>query len=175
MFRIASGPLVWGRVAAALMRLGQSVLQHEGCLSCFVDDPLCLFLGNGDAIITKQLRVALVWTALGSKWRGQSARQAPRSTGLGRIFLSVRCEGKLKSPPRTTSATSLSNWQNTCLPMLRWVASRCADLWVLRNGWPAYFHIYALSANDFGRPLPPKVRILVMNGETRSNLLSPGW
>ena len=33
MFGIASGPLVWGRVAAALMRLGQSTLGSDGMFS----------------------------------------------------------------------------------------------------------------------------------------------
>ena len=65
MFGIASGPLVWGRVAAALMRFGQSVLQKDGCLACFVDDPIMPAVGIGDGSISKQMKVALLWTALG--------------------------------------------------------------------------------------------------------------
>ena len=67
MFGIASGPLVWGRVAAALMRLGQSTLQDEGCLACYVDDPIMSTRGVGDELLIKQFRVALLWTALGFK------------------------------------------------------------------------------------------------------------
>jgi len=47
LFGIGSGPLVWGRVAAAVMRLSQGALDGDAArLQCFVDDPIAVIRGT---------------------------------------------------------------------------------------------------------------------------------
>ena len=65
------------------MRLGQSVLQREGCLACFVDDPIMPAVGTGDGIISKQMKVALVWTALGFQMAWSKCQTGPTVKWIG--------------------------------------------------------------------------------------------
>ena len=75
MFGIASGPLVWGRVAAARMRAGQSMMADTGSLSCFVDDPILAAMGSVEEPLRNQFKVALLWTALGFRMAAWSKCQ----------------------------------------------------------------------------------------------------
>ena len=46
-FGLCCGPLVWGRLAAAFMRLGQATMtSREGRSQCYVDDPLLIAIGS---------------------------------------------------------------------------------------------------------------------------------
>ena len=46
LFGVKSGPLVWGRVAALLMRVSATALfQEPARLFCFMDDPLMATIG----------------------------------------------------------------------------------------------------------------------------------
>ena len=71
-FGICSGPLVWGRVAALLMRI-TAVMHHieNAETECFVDDPPFFFGGTSSARDRLFLRTVLLWLALGFKvaWR----------------------------------------------------------------------------------------------------------
>ena len=71
-FGICSGPLVWGRVAALLMRI-TAVLHHEETdeVECFVDDPLFFFGGTPSERDRLFLRTVVLWLALGFQvaWR----------------------------------------------------------------------------------------------------------
>ena len=69
LFGIGSGPLTWGRVAAATMRLTQGALDRKRArLQCFVDDPILVVRG------TKKVRdatisfIILFWSVLGLKF-----------------------------------------------------------------------------------------------------------
>ena len=83
MFGIASGPFVWGRVAAALMRAGQSVVADTGSLSCFVDDPILAAKGLAEEPLKNQLRVALLWTALGFRMAWAKCQQGTTVNWIG--------------------------------------------------------------------------------------------
>ena len=76
---IASGPLVWGRTAALLMRLTSAVKKDEPlCLECFVDDPLFTIGGNEPERIRLFCMVVILWLALGVRitWKkGSSGRR----------------------------------------------------------------------------------------------------
>ena len=65
LFGIVSGPLVWGRVAALVMRATQATLQDRGRMQCYVDDPLLAVLGCAEERSRLMLRAVLLWQALG--------------------------------------------------------------------------------------------------------------
>ena len=67
VFGIATGPLLWSRVAAAAMRLSQSVLKaEEADVHCFVDDPLIVSMASSERQHTKQfLYYAVTWLCPG--------------------------------------------------------------------------------------------------------------
>ena len=66
-FGLACGPVLWGRVAAAIMRLGQAATRDpEGRVQCFVDDPLMIAMGKVRRDRTLVFaRYTLFWTCLG--------------------------------------------------------------------------------------------------------------
>ena len=65
LFGIGTGPLVWCRVAAAMMRITQAVLT-SGRLACFVDDPILVLGGTSHKRSSQALQVLLLWCALGA-------------------------------------------------------------------------------------------------------------
>ena len=67
VFGLACGPLLWARLAAWAMRLGQAVAcSREAGVQCFVDDPLVLACGCSARQRTRAfLRYLLTWTCLG--------------------------------------------------------------------------------------------------------------
>lgn len=67
VFGLATGPLLWSRVAACAMRVSQSVLKAEECdVHCFVDDPLIVSMAESEQQHMKQfLYYAMVWLSLG--------------------------------------------------------------------------------------------------------------
>eukprot|EP00435_Cladocopium_sp_Y103_P028266 s2421_g7.t1 len=67
-FGLACGPLLWSRLAAALVRLAQAVGWDTLRIQCYVDDPLLLV--QGPCHITRSVNLALpllLWQALGCK------------------------------------------------------------------------------------------------------------
>ena len=71
LFGIGSGPLVWGRVAAAVLRMTQSLLADYGRSECFVDDTLLVLRGCASTRRRTLFMVLLFWQVLGLKlaWR----------------------------------------------------------------------------------------------------------
>ena len=64
----AAGPTLWGRVAALLMRLTQSLFDPDTVrMMCYVDDPLAALLGDEDERCLHAAIMVLVWSALGFK------------------------------------------------------------------------------------------------------------
>ena len=72
-FGLACGSVLWGRVAAAIMRLGQAATRDpEGRVQCYVDDPLMIAMGKERRDRTLVfIRFTLFWTCLGFQlaWR----------------------------------------------------------------------------------------------------------
>ena len=68
-FGLSCGPLVWGRLASAFLRLGQASLKsREGRAQCYVDDPVVIALGrHSHERSVVFARIALLWCALGAK------------------------------------------------------------------------------------------------------------
>ena len=101
-FGIKSGPLVWGRVAALLMRL-TCILQVR--LQCFVDDPLMFLGGKKTQRDRLLLRTVLLWLALGFKlswkkgargrlieWIGSAIKAWTSPTGFPGVEISVTAD-----------------------------------------------------------------------------------
>jgi len=65
-FGMAGAPLIWGRLAAAACRLGQSCFQPEELrLQCYVDDPAIAVLGSQQERNRLIIILLLLWSALG--------------------------------------------------------------------------------------------------------------
>jgi len=66
-FGLSPGPLLWARLAAAAMRLGQSAIaEWEASVCTYVDDPLISIMGESKADRTKIFLVYVaVWLSLG--------------------------------------------------------------------------------------------------------------
>ena len=114
VFGLVTGPLLWSRVAAAAMRISQSVLKaEEADVHCFVDDPLIVSIA--DSVIQNSstlsiLYYALVWLRLGLQisWKKVSKGKSLRS------------------------GFSLASW-TMMLPVCRssWLRQRYKNCWIL--------------------------------------------
>ena len=97
LFGIGTGPLVWCRVVAAVMRIGQATFQ-ERCarLSCFVDDSI--FSISGDAA-TRNLLIAQAiacWLALGARLSWKKAATGPAVQWVGALIEASAAKGIVK-------------------------------------------------------------------------------
>ena len=71
-FGVGTGPLVWCRVAASMIRITQAALGTDtSCIACFMDDPLPVVAGTRSERVSKALQALLLWRALGARvaWR----------------------------------------------------------------------------------------------------------
>eukprot|EP00435_Cladocopium_sp_Y103_P027100 s2345_g6.t1 len=65
-FGLACGPLLWSRLAAALVRLGQAACSITARVQCYVDDPVLVVKGQDTLERAVHLAVPLLfWQALG--------------------------------------------------------------------------------------------------------------
>ena len=71
-FGVVTGPLVWCRVAASMMRITQAALGIDTSrIPCFMDDFLFVVAGSRPERISKAWQALLLWRALGARiaWR----------------------------------------------------------------------------------------------------------
>lgn len=67
-FGLACGPLLWSRLAASLLRLGQAAAWERVRMQCFVDDPVLAFSGSDAFRRAAEVPVPLLlWQALGCR------------------------------------------------------------------------------------------------------------
>ena len=68
LFGVGTGPLVWCRVAASIMRITQAALGTSRCrLACFMDDPLLVLAGSMPERVSGALQTLVLWCALGAR------------------------------------------------------------------------------------------------------------
>ena len=68
LFGVGTGPLVWRRVAASMMRITQATLGADTSrTACFMDDPLLVVAGSRPERVSKALQALLLWCALGAR------------------------------------------------------------------------------------------------------------
>ena len=84
-FGLACGPLLWGRLAAAAMRISQSAVQSwEGRAQCFVDDPILVVAGRSAQERSRIFCLYLLaWTALGFQISWAKAQRGTQVTWIG--------------------------------------------------------------------------------------------
>ena len=84
-FGLCCGPLVWGRLAAALLRLGQATMEsREGRSQCYVDDPLLVAIGPSTRARTAVFaRVTLLWCCLGATLAWKKVQRGPKVEWIG--------------------------------------------------------------------------------------------
>ena len=88
LFGVKSGPLVWGRTAALLMRITAAVLFHEPArLECYVDDPVLATAGL-PATRTKVMWMTIVlWLAFGFTLSWKKGQRGPIAEWIGALIL----------------------------------------------------------------------------------------
>ena len=80
----AVGPTLWGRLAALIMRLTQSLVDpHEARLVCYVYDPLAAIRGTDEERRAIAAMMMLVWCALGFKLAFAKGQLAKEVTWIG--------------------------------------------------------------------------------------------
>ena len=84
-FGLCCGPLVWGRLAAALLRLGQATMEsREGRSQCYADDPLLVAIGPSTRARSAVFaRVTLLWCCLGATLAWKKVQRGPKVEWIG--------------------------------------------------------------------------------------------
>ena len=162
MFRVRSGPLVGGRVAALLLRLTFAMLNKAAFvrIQCFMDDPLTT-VGRTklvrDRILLHIVLLCLVWWFKLSwkkgcrgrevEWIGALLRAWQSSTGVAGVTISITageikklastCQGLLQSGERVPKGrlrqvAGLAAWISGVMPQM---SAYTAMIWAaLRTG-----------------------------------------
>ena len=95
LFGAVAGPLLWGRVAAWLMRASAGVSAGEPLqLQCFVDDPILVVGGQEVQKIRAVARVFLLWSALNFQLAWAKAQSGPEVEWIGAKLKLKYQEGK---------------------------------------------------------------------------------
>ena len=148
VFGLAPGPLLWGRVAAAAMRLAQSAMWPlEAEVSTFVDDPLMLAAATCARERTWSFaKYCVVWLALGLELSWSKAHRGVcidwigfnldvKSTGLAwtitvrlmesklqklkEVIEELRASKGLVSLQKLQLAVGILGWVTSAMPMAR--------------------------------------------------------
>ena len=116
LFGVGTGPLVWCRVAASIMRITQAALGTSRCrLACFMDDPLLVLAGSMPERVSGALQTLVLWCALGARvsWKkanfGNSIQWIGGQLSLDseRFAVRVSLPAQNASPPRRASVHQL--------------------------------------------------------------------
>ena len=87
LFGVRSGPLIWGRIAALIMRLTAALVYAVPArLQCFVDDPLLLLAGTERTRRTTAITVILFWMAMGFDLNWGKGSYGPKAEWIGAIL-----------------------------------------------------------------------------------------
>lgn len=163
VFGLAAGPLLWGRTAAAAMRLAQAVAgPSESDVSTYVDDPLIIAVSPYRRERSWMFaRYALVWAALGLELSWPKAQRGAKLQWIGfdihvhdvrsqKLLTVTLAESKRKKLADTISelqackgmiplqklqlATGILGWVTSAIPSARpWLAMMWAALLAQRN------------------------------------------
>ena len=115
LFGIGSGPLVWGRVAAAVLRMTQSLLADFGRSECFVDDTVLTLRGCAATRRRSLFMVLLFWQVLGLKlaWRKLERGRVVRWIGA-----EIQVQAEKKVIIVTVPEDKLTQLKDTCKQFL---------------------------------------------------------
>ena len=115
VFGIKSGPLVWGRTAALLMRLTSAVMKDEPpCLECFVDDPLFTIGGNEIERVRLFSMVVILWLALGFRISWKKGSRGRKIEWIGIVIQEWLSATRVLGVTFTMSAERIEKLATTC-------------------------------------------------------------
>ena len=90
LFGAVGGPLLWGRVAAWLMRCTAAIKsESETQLQCFVDDPLMAVQGTPRERVKRISRILLLWRALNFKVAWHKTQRGQAVEWIGALYTYV--------------------------------------------------------------------------------------
>ena len=154
-FGLATAPLLWGRVAAWLGRATQSIFERARVRTqIYVDDPVLVVRGYGDARRWYLARAILLWAALGARLALKKASRGTKVTWIGaqyevlqqgiKVGIDQQRVAKLQEAMASVSAgkglvnlrslTGELSWVAGLVPKIRpwvtmlWAACHAADL-----------------------------------------------
>ena len=93
-FGIVFGPLLWGLVAAFVIRATQSMFLNVLVISCYVDDPILATTGAEEEINERFAIIILLWRMLGFNLALRKAMQGQEVDWIG-INFKVELERQL--------------------------------------------------------------------------------
>jgi hypothetical protein len=101
LFGAGSGPLLWGRSAAAIMRSTASFLdENTTSLQCFVDDPILAVAGSEATRRRTMIAVVLWWAALGTKLSWAKIACGKSVEWIGVMVTMIHGGVKITMPPK---------------------------------------------------------------------------
>ena len=109
LFGVKSGPLVWGRNAALMMRITSAMTKDRARMQCFVDDPLITVWGAIAQRNYTLLSIIVLWLAIGCRlswskdcrgrqveWIGAVIQQWLTATGVPGVTFTITKEKIVK-------------------------------------------------------------------------------
>ena len=86
LFGVKSGPLLWGRNAALIMRLTAAMAGDRARAQCFVDDPLLTVWGTEAQRDTTLLSIILLWLTFGCRLSWRKGCRGRRVEWIGAVL-----------------------------------------------------------------------------------------
>ena len=86
LFGVKSGPLLWGRHAALIMRLTSALTGNRARAQCFVDDPLLTVWGTESQRDSTLLAIILFWLAIGCRLSWGKGCRGRRVEWIGAVL-----------------------------------------------------------------------------------------
>ena len=83
LFGVKSGPLIWGRTAALLMRITSAATHNRARMQCFVGDPLTTLWGAEQHRSYTLLMIVVLWLAVGCKLSWSKGSRGRRVEWIG--------------------------------------------------------------------------------------------
>ena len=123
LFGLGSGPLLWGRIAAALMRSTISMVDTSRCrIECFVDDPLMIQVGGPAERRRRMLMIVCWWCALRSNLSWQ---KMGRGTSIDWIGARLQVDIVKRQAVVTLPAKKLQQLRDETTVLLRSSRGMC--------------------------------------------------
>ena len=121
LFGVVSGPLVWGRLAALIMRMTAALTsRRSSTFQCYVDDPLFSFLGSKEKRDGSAAMILLLWEALGLKLSWKKGAKGDQVEWIGAELKFARDEhGKITAVVVTITEDKAKKMQATITAILR--------------------------------------------------------
>ncbi|CAK0818274.1 unnamed protein product, partial [Prorocentrum cordatum] len=115
-FGVGTGPLVWGRVAAALMRLTQATLsEKKGRIQCFVDDSILTMSGSLRTVRREFAKILVLWQPLGF---GVSWKKVSFGTSVSWIGAAIQADTAVRRVSVSLPEEKLELVRGACTDLL---------------------------------------------------------